>query len=265
MQTTLERMLKLSVRLNGLLIPAPAVESTLARYTEPLLIWNHMDDYPCSLMGSGVAIHYKNRYLLLCTRHQLKVLDGRLSDNVGLLDKDGVVFCSSAGIQYFDEAANDTDLHDLVVFDFTKPCQERPIMRERFFNQKECPPAVSSNDVVAFVASGFPSYNQKYNLAEQQLGFVKATVPCLLADYSEQIKSDPALLRLKALKPLTFNPDGISGGAAFVVQLVGGKPCAYLAGMIVRAGSEDIYIVKTRNILRVIDAWLPAQQLEDNP
>ena len=91
MQTTLERMLKLSVQLNGLLIPAAAVESTLARHTEPLIVWNHDDVYSCSLMGSGVAIRYRNRYLLLCTRHQLKnVLDGRPSDNVGLLDKDGV-------------------------------------------------------------------------------------------------------------------------------------------------------------------------------
>ena len=231
MKTALERMLKFSVRLNGLLIPVAVVESTLARYTEPIIVWNHDDVYSCSLMGSGVAIHYRNQYLLLCTRHQLQnVLDGRPSEDVGLLDKDGVSFCSSAGIRYFDDTANDVELHDLVVFDFTAPCKDRPVMRERFYNLQGCPPTTLSNHIVAFIASGYPSKNQKYDFTEEEkkLGFVKATVPCLLADYADQFKNDHTLLRLKPLNPLIFDPDGISGGSAFVIQLVEGNPYAYL-------------------------------------
>ena len=74
-RTAIERMLDHSVRLNSLLIPIGAVDSVLARYAECLFIQNDDPTYPVSLNGSGTALHYRNRYFVICSRHQLKERD----------------------------------------------------------------------------------------------------------------------------------------------------------------------------------------------
>jgi len=256
--TTIEGMLKHTVQLNGLLIPVKAMERTLSCYTQPLVIWNHDDTYSCGLIGSCIGIHYRNRYLLLCTRHQLKILGGRSYEDVGLLDKDGHSFCSAAGIRHYRDDINDVDLNDLNVFDFTEPCKDREHMKDRFFNLHGLPPKVPSNQVVGFVVSGYPSSKQNYGLTEEtkQLGFARAQITCSLAPYEDQLKTDPTVLKLLSLSPLNFDPDGMSGGAAFVIQLVNGIGHAHLAGMVVRAGSNNFYILTIGYILKFIDSWL---------
>ena len=256
--TTLEEMLKRTVRLNGLLVPVKAIESALCNYVHPLVVWNHDETYSVGLIGSGIAIHYRDKYLLLCTRHQLKALAGRSYEDVGLLDKDGHSFCSAGGIRHYLNHLNEVDLHDLVVFDFTEPCQARPYMRERFFNFESLPPDTLSDQIIGFVASGYPVKEQDYGLTEDEkhLGLRRAQVVCSLAPYNEQPKEDPTLLRLTPMDQLRFDPDGMSGGAAFVVQFVNGLPHAYLAGMIVRAGANSLYILKAVFIQKFIEWWL---------
>ena len=105
---------------------------------------------------------------MLCTRHQLEVLDGRPYEDIGLLDKDGQNFCTAGGIRHYHESLNDVDLHDLVVFDFTEPCQHRPDMTERFFNFDSAPPNVFSDQVIGFVISGYPSNEQDYGINESE-------------------------------------------------------------------------------------------------
>jgi hypothetical protein len=47
---------------------------------------------------------------------------------------------------------------------------------------------------------------------------------------------DPALSCLRSNEPLGFDPDGMSGGSAFVVQVVDGEFRAYFAGLVVTGG-----------------------------
>jgi len=253
--TAIEKMLKHTVQLNGLLIPIKSIESTLCNYTHPLIIWNHDETYSIGLIGSGTAIYYRSKYLLLCTRHQLNALNGRNYEDVGLLDKDGHSFCSAAGIRQYFNHLNDVDLHDLVVFDFTEPCRDRPHMRERFFNWEYIPPDTTSDQIIGFIVSGYPSKEQNYGLsdAEKHLGLRRAQVVCSLAPYSDQPKEDPTILRLIPIEPLRFEPDGMSGGIAFVTQFTNGIPRAYFAGMIVRAGTHSFYILKTGFIRNFIN------------
>lgn len=255
--TTLENMLKHTIRLNGILIPANSAESILSRYTHPLVIWNHVEDYPCGLMGSCLCIYYRDRYLLLCSRHQLKLLQGRSYEDMGLLDKDGYSFCSAAGIKHYNDDFNAVDLHDLTVFDFTEPCNARGHMKERFFNLKEAPPVMRSDHVVGFVVSGYPSKKQDYDFTDgkKQLGLALAPVVCTLAPLEDQ-PEDPTILKLNTLDPLKFDSDGMSGGGAFVIHLDNGVGYTHLAGMIVRGGSNNFYILRMGYIMSVIDEWL---------
>jgi hypothetical protein len=43
---------------------------------------------------------------------------------------------------------------------------------------------------------------------------------------------------------LGFDPDGMSGGSAFVVQIVDGEPHAFFAGIVVTGGADRFHILK---------------------
>ncbi|MDB2414201.1 hypothetical protein N9W34_00340 [Rickettsiales bacterium] len=254
--TTIEKMLKYAVQLNALFIPANSVQSSLSRYTHPPVIHNHNEEiYTCSLRGSSIGIYYRKRYLLLCTRHQLNGCDYK---DVGLIDKDGDSLHTSAGSWHYPPSVNETDLNDLIVFDFTAPCNYSPYMKEWFFSLECFPPNSPSNGIIAFIISGYPSQEQKYNLGEEEkhLGFRRESITCLLGSYDDQVKGDPSILCLSYDHNSDFNPDGMSGGAAFVIQLVNGKPRAYLAGMVVRAGNGKFYILRIGFIQKFIDQYL---------
>ena len=258
--TTIEGITKYAVQLNGILIPAKSVESALCHYTQLLTVANDDETYSIGLMGSATGIFYRNHYLLLCTRHQLKILEGRPYEQVGLLDKDGKYFCSAGGIRHYVDDVNEFDLHDLVVFDFTAPCLARPNMRERFFPFANAPPEIRSDRIIAFIASGYPSKEQDYGLTENErrLGLTRAQIICQCAPSEDQLEEDPTLLRLVPMEPLRFNPNGISGGATFVLQIVDSIPQAFFAGMIVRAGLNDLYILKAGFIQKFVNTWLDA-------
>lgn len=244
-------MLDYSVRLNSLLVPIGAVDTTLVHCTRSLIAVNDDDIFPISLVGSCISVRYRERYLVLCTRHQLKGWD---LQRIALLTDDGKHTISSGGVRHFNEA-NETDFHDLTAFDFTEPCLEIESLRERFFLLKEFPPDVPSDQIVGFVAAGYPFEKQNYDLENgRRLGRAALIVTCVL-DGSNQ-PNDPALMRLRSTEPLTFNPNGMSGGPAFVVQMTNGEPHAFFAGIITRAGPEHIYIVGAGFVRQFMDTWL---------
>jgi hypothetical protein len=134
-----------------------------------------------------------------------------------------------------------SDAFDIVAFDFTEPVSQHPILSRQFFDFREVPPDTQNTNLIAFVIAGFPALDQKYELEEKNhLGVVKRIV---VAQADGQ-PSDPSLLRLRFVKQLDFDPDGLSGGPAFVVQLVGGEPTVFLGGMVVRANTEICHVVK---------------------
>ena len=97
----------------------------------------------------------------------------------------------------------------------------------------KCPPATRNTDIMFAVVAGFPSKDQKYELEEKNhIGKFKRIVVC----QPDPATYDPALLCLRTSEPLDFNPDGMSGGSAFVVQVVEGEFRAYFAGMVVTGG-----------------------------
>lgn len=261
-RTTLESMLDLSIRLNGLLIPASAAEGALTRYTQPLIAINDDDTYPLSLAGSAVAVHYRDRYCLLCTRHQVLAL-AREPECFGLLTKDGRDSISSGGVRHF-VGVNEIDYHDLVAFDFTEPCRARRDLKELFYNWTAVPPDTPSDHIVCLVLSGYPFGDQNYDLANgRRLGQLRRIIPCLL-DGPEQ-PSDPSLLRVRPLEQLSFDPDGLSGGPAFVVQIINGVGHAFFAGIITRAGKSHIHIVRAGFVRHFMDAWIDLDQKQGKP
>lgn len=247
-RSILTKMLDTSVQLNGLFIPVSSLQDTLSSYTCPLIVDNHNPVYKFGVIGSCVPILYDKNYYLICTRHQIK---GRDPQDVGLLDKNGYEFCSSAGIVFY-PAINEVELHDLVILKFTQACNDRPEMKERFFPVRY-PPDTRSNDLLFFIASGFPSKEQDYGFAdnENRLGFKRLALVCCLAERDRQ-PTDETLLCLKTIEESRYDPDGMSGGAVFGIQMVNNIPCAFLHGMMTRAGNGNVYLLKIGHILNLI-------------
>jgi len=79
---------------------------------------------------------------------------------------------------------------------------------------------------------------------------------------TQPARADPkatfvTLLRVKPTQPLKVSPDGMSGGAAFAIQYAAGGPRAYFAGIIVRGGREDFYVLKSGVVMTFLDSILP--------
>lgn len=248
-RSLLDGIIGTSVFFNGLLLPASTLSATLSRYVDNLFVWNEHQTYKVSLVGSAVPIKFSERYFLICTNHQLK---GRQLENVSLLGRDGKFLVTSSGVRHFNDETSPHYL-DLAAFEFTEPCEAHPDLKERFFDLRQTPPDARSTDILFAVVAGFPSKDQKYELEEKNhIGKFKRIVVC----QAEPSSYDPALLCLRTNEPLDFDPDGMSGGSAFVVQVVGGEFRAYFAGLVVTGGQDRFHIIKVGHIYRFL-AGLP--------
>lgn len=226
-----------AVTFNGISIPIRAVQSTLARYVDNLVVWNDNPEYRVSLVGSAILLHYQGRYFLICCNHQLK---GQCLENVSILEKDGSVLFTSSGVRHFTDDCDPRYL-DLAVFDFTDPCIAHPQLQERFFRLTDFPKDGPNTNTLFAIVAGFPSQKQGYHLDENHIEKVKWIVPCSL---QPPTYDRTRLLRLQAYYPMQFSPDGMSGGSAFIVQHDGQRLNAYFAGMVVTAGNDSFHIIK---------------------
>lgn len=243
-------MLNRSVKLNGILLPIATVESALARYADNLVVWNDHPQYSVSLSGSMTLVHYQGKYLALCCNHQLG--NQHPPEQVSLLDRDGRMCTSSGGMRSMTHK-NETDFTQLIAFDFTEPCAAIPSLSSRFFNLQAFPPDLPSNEVLFFITAGFPTKDQNYRMEEARaLDLVKRIGIFRLGDKERQ-PSDEALLEITPLAPLDFDPDGLSGGSAFVVVMQNGEPTAYFSGLIMRGGRTSLQILKIGFIRRFLN------------
>lgn len=240
---------KTSVRLNGVYIPARSVEHMLGRYVEALMAQNRDEVFRVGLCGSAVPIRFRDRYLLVCSHHQIAQ---RELDTICLLTRDGRSLITSGGARHFIDKRN-SDRYDLAAFDFTEPCAELPYLRERFFDFRKPLPSMMSDKIVAVIVSGFPFLDQRYELEEKnQIGLTKRIVTCRL----DGQPSDDAMLRLKSIKALDFHPDGMSGGSAFVVHMVGDELQAHFAGIVMRGGQQHFYILKAGVVRKFLSLFI---------
>ena len=131
--------------------------------------------------------------------------------------------------------------------------KERPELKPRFFDLKGgAPPDTPNVNILAMLLAGYPAADQVYEVHENNhIGLARRHVVCL-PDGQPQ---DEALLRVRAVRPLEVDPDGMSGGSAFVVLLDHGEPKAYFAGIIVRGGREYFHILKAGYVIAFLRSF----------
>ena len=245
--TIIDKLAKLSVNINGLIVPACSVERALARYASSLIVNNDDAVFKVSLIGSATAVRYRNREILLTTQHQLSGID---ESQVAMLTDTGSHIITSGGRRGYPPHA-DSDAHDIAAFDFTEPCKDRPELKKRFFDLTARPPDVLNTQILAMLLTAYPSGHQVYDIQENNhLGLVRQQITCL----PDSQPSDEALLTVRAVKPLETHPDGMSGGSAFVIQLGIEGPRAYFAGIIIRGGREVFRILKAGFVIAFLNS-----------
>lgn len=244
-------MLRSSARVGSLILPARSLFSYLARFSSQLTIWSYHDVHRISIRGSAIGLIHNGRPMLVCSRHQTKDVDPR---DVGIILPDGKYMISSSGFRSCIDS-DDTrfsDAYDIAAFRFIEPANEYPEISRGFFRFDQIPPDTTNESIVAFVVSGYPSGDISYEVEERKhIGFVRR-VRLAIPDSQP---TDSALLKLKFLQELDFDPDGLSGGPAFVVIMIDGDFHAFLGGMILRAGRTHLYVLKSGYIWMFLETF----------
>ncbi len=249
-RTMIDELTGLSVRLNGLVVPGRSIERTLAAYSFNLVVHNNHDTYKVSLVGSATAVHFNGRYILLCSNHQLRGVDPQ---QVAMLKDDGGILVTSGGYAAY-QARPDTDANDIAAFDFTEPVAAHPDLKRRFFELKDLPPDTLVTNVMAMLLTGYPSAGQTYDLeVKNHLGLARLNVACV----PDGQPKDDALIRVRASVPLSVDPDGMSGGSAFVIQLEGNDLRAYFAGIILQGSRELFHVLKAGYVVGFLRSVYP--------
>lgn len=242
-QTVLSHFVEQGVDVNGLVVPGRSVEAVLARHALNLVVNNEGDEvFKVFLRGSASAVRYKGREILLTTQHQLKGIDKK---QVAMLTDNGSHIITSSGLRSYTPRP-DTDAFDLIAFDFSAPCAARPELKKHFFDLQGAPRECPGSRVLGMLLAGYPFAMQLYDLEDRNhLGLIRRHVTCV--PHSQP--SDEATLIVKTVQPLDIDPDGMSGGPAFIIQYDADGPRAYFAGIIIRGGCECFTIIKVDFVL----------------
>lgn len=235
---SIEHLIGTSAELNGVVIPGRSLEPTLAKHAFNVFVGTDVPEFPVILRGTGTAVRFKGREIFLCTQHQLEGIDRQ---KVGMMTEGGGTLVTSGGMRH-NTPTSETDAYDLVAFDFTEPVAAYDQFKPRFFNLSAPPRRARDPEVVGFLLTGCPFSDQLYDVAESNhIHLARRHVLCTL---DQAAPADSALYRAIPREPLTFDPDGMSGGSSFaVVQTPDGFKVEF-AGIIVRGGREAFHIIK---------------------
>src|SRR5688572_17815508 len=94
----LTALVETSISLNGVLIPAGTIPSSLAKFVAQLTAFNDDPVWRISLLGSSTLVSYRGRHFALCCLHQLRGWD---LQRISLLTQGGKFAVSSGGVRHF--------------------------------------------------------------------------------------------------------------------------------------------------------------------
>lgn len=238
-----------AVNVNGVFVLARDLQRALGYFSFNLFVWTHNETFKVRLLGSASPVLYRGHYLLLCTGHQIKDV---VLEDVSIITEDGEFAVTSSGysVPRIGPEGMEHDLQDIAVFHFNGACEKYPALRQRFFKVTNLPPDCLTDAVVAVLSYGYPSKDQVYELHDKN--HIGSRLRGLTLNLHRQPR-DETLLHLKPMRAFNFNPDGLSGGPNFVIQRTNKNFTAYFAGVTVRAGQNDLYMVKSGFIGTLLD------------
>ena len=230
----------LTVSINELLIPGTLIEDHLSQYCVSLGVQTGDEMYPIYVPGSATLIRYQSRYFMICTRHQLAQTN--LEDVCLMLPNGpGQTQCITSGGARWFEHCDDGDHQQIVVLDFTEPCEAYPILKPMFFDFRDQHSDMPVDSIVAFITYGYLTQRSVFDYENSRIAQTKGRVLSRFAKPG----SDDALHVIEPIEPISFDPDGMSGGPTFFIsQERSGHLKAHFAGITIRAGRTRIMLIK---------------------
>ena len=243
------------VRHQNLLIPTRSLDGVVCESCANLAVVTGDSEYPIYTPGSATLLKFKNRYFMVCTRHQLDQSDEGRFEHVALaIPRAGKeTFCiTSSAAKWTSRTLHETDYHEIVAFDFTEACEAYPEVKKRFFEIRTQHPDFREDWVAGITAYGYPSRYVDYNFDDRSINFGRLRVPCR---FSSKPDIDPAVHALEPLEPMTGSPDGMSGGPVFFVLFLGAEASLHLVGITVTGSEKALRVVKAGAVLRVLEKF----------
>lgn len=238
-----------SSKVNGILVPATSLEDCLNRFVSNLAILTDDPNYEIQLPGSSTGVSYRNSKYIVCTLHQIEAFS--LERSGILLPSNGSLLLS-AGYFYLTsrDPANNDDNYDLIAFDFTDQANKIAGLSGRFFQLSPGGVLEEKEEIVAYLAYGCPSADQRYEVDDRNhVGLVSRSMTC------DPIETPfvSSLGECRLASPEKFDMDGLSGGPVFASIASGGDIEVKLAGIINRAGNGSIHFIKAQTVLNLLD------------
>jgi hypothetical protein len=238
-----------SIRVHDLFVPANALQTRLNKFAQNLVRYTYIEDYEVQLIGSATGLNYRGAKFLVCTAHQLKEV---LGQDVGIIVPVKNEYISSAGYSRYrgPEMPLGSDAEDLCAFDFTPQTVANEHLVDRFFRLNSHTVLNDHDEVVAYLAYGFPFSDQKYSIVdENHLGSVVRSMTC----EPQSQPSDLALGLCKLISPMDFDPNGLSGGPVFATVQQNTDVVLKFAGIINRSGNGLIHFIKAKAVQNLLD------------
>lgn len=246
--------MRLSVEVNGIHLPVPAVPRSLQRFCRPLAFFNEGHHHDLSFSGSCLLLRHHGHNLLLCSRHQLTNARRRPDEIVLVLDgEDGrrVALSPNEVSQTVLDPSSDSGLADLVDVMLAEYSSNRPgrDLAPHFLpldlkatpDLQSVPPA--SVDAIFTIA--YPTSDTTYDTHFDEdwtivgVDIISRWWELNLQHAAPTPWDKPGLIPLVPARdkdPIPQDPDGISGAPVFFIHGTKvGQPGLGFAGIIIRA------------------------------
>jgi hypothetical protein len=263
----------LSIEVNGIHLPVPAVPGSLQRFCRPLAFYNKGHDQELSFSGSCLLVRHNGHNLLVCSRHQLTNAARQPDEIVIVLDgKDGprMGMNPSEVSQAVSDPSSDpalADLADIMLAEYSSNQPDRDLAPHFLpLNLATTPDlrSVPSASADAIFTIGYPtsdtSYDTRFDEEWTVIGvdIVSHWWKLYLRQAAPTPWDGPGLIPLVPARENVLvleDQDGISGAPVFFIHgIKAHKPGLGFAGIIIRANKQGranmLEAAHTRQMLR---------------
>jgi hypothetical protein len=255
---------KLSVMINGILVPFSQAPYACSRFAHPFIFYNEGSSFEVSAVGSCALLREAGDNYLIATRHQLgKRGEERQRTEVCVAIPNEVrpgttalvTPCGSVIVTYDQPGMQYAE--DLLILMFTRG-EDRPQFNLRFLdiNRVSGLGDAKAGEVLEYFITAFPSVGSQYNLTEDGMavreivsGFARLTLERSVTD----VMDGHITFHVKESLPKERSLDGYSGAPVFFVWLDRDKR-AHLgfAGIVRLGGNNTLHVYNGDRIRQII-------------
>jgi len=231
-----------AIKIGSLYFKSRDLESHLARSVRLIVLEDPSMPTYLGRSGSSTLIRYRDRLLVVTTRHELGIGSGREPDRSALdavrvaSPEDGILKNIPTNAAHHETSNPTEEFHDLLFLSVYRGWDQWSAQRPDFFQLE---PFANEQRHASFFL-GHPTVDGVMAYDPPAVNLKTAIKDC---SFEPTFHSAADYLRSYSYEPADYHVDGLSGGAVF--SLVGERKNwrVVLDGIIVRAGAGHLYVI----------------------